>query len=144
MNINPKNGVGELLFGMKQNHVEAILGKPNKQFRDEDKNIICLYNEHKIRLTFYEDEEFRLGYIVVSKENSLLFGNPVIGRTVKEIVNELPEKQFKEWEVAEEDGIESTFNEDNWLIFLSEFGEITKVEVGAVITNDEFEWKFKA
>jgi hypothetical protein len=37
------------------------------------------------------------------------------------------------------------FNEDNWIIFLVEFGEIVKVEIGAVVKNlDEFDWKFKA
>ncbi|HSD14200.1 MAG TPA: hypothetical protein VLB74_06100 [Flavobacterium sp.] len=142
MNINPKNGVGELLFGMKQQHIMAMLGKPDKEFKDEDKNVIYLYNKHKIRLTFYEDEEFRLGYIVISDVNAMLFDKPVIGRTAKEIQGELPQKQFKEWEVVEEDGIESTFNEDNWLMLISEFGEIIKVEVGAVIINDEFDWKF--
>jgi len=39
MEINPKYGIGKLLFGMKQKDVEAIYGKPNKQFRDEDKVI---------------------------------------------------------------------------------------------------------
>ncbi|MEW5677305.1 hypothetical protein ABGT15_13400 [Flavobacterium enshiense] len=144
MEIKPKNGIGDLLFGMKQSNVEALLGKADKQFKDEDKNVICLYNQHKLRLTFYEDEDFRLGYIVISHPKAVLFGKEVIGRAAKEIESELPEKQFKDWEIAEEDGIESTFNEDNWLMLISEFGEIAKVEVGAIIVNDEFEWRFKA
>lgn len=144
MEIKPRIGAGNLLFGMKQSDVEALLGKADKQFKDEDKNVICLYNQYKLRLTFYEDEDFRLGYIVISDPKTILFGKEVIGRNAKEIQTELPEKQFKEWEVAEEDGIESTFNEDNWLMLISEFGEIVKVEVGALIVNDEFEWKFKA
>ena len=40
MKINPKNGVNQLLFGMKQNHVEGIYGQPSKQFKDEDGNVI--------------------------------------------------------------------------------------------------------
>lgn len=142
MNINPKEGVGELLFGMKRQHVESAYGKPDKQFSDEDKNIVYMYNKHKMRLTFYEDEDFRLGYIVLSDVNVKLFDALVIGRAAKEIQSELPQKQFKEWEIADEDGIESTFNEDNWLMLISEFGEIIKVEIGAVIKNDEFDWKF--
>ena len=62
MTINLKNGIDQLLFGMKQKDVEAIYGKPNKQFKDEDENVIYLYNEQKFRLTFYEDEDVRVGY----------------------------------------------------------------------------------
>ncbi|ESU28843.1 hypothetical protein FLJC2902T_14400 [Flavobacterium limnosediminis JC2902] len=143
MNINPKNGVGELLFGMKQQHVVAVYGKPDKQFADEDKNIIYLYNKYKMRLTFYEDEEFRLGYIVISDPQSTLYDKKVIGCKPKEIQNELPQKDFKTWEVADEDGIENHFNEDNWLLLIAEYDEIIKVEVGAIFDkNDEFDWKF--
>ena len=34
------------------------------------------------------------------------------------------------------------FNEDNWLILVSEFDTIVKVELGCIIVNDEFDWKF--
>lgn len=140
MNINPKNGVGELVFGMQQQHVVAVYGKPSKQFKDEDDNVVYLYDQYKMRLTFYDDEEYRLGYIVISHPDTTLFGNKVIGRTPKEIQSELP---YKSWEVVEEDGVESYFNEDNWLMLIAEFGEVIKVEVGAIFTNkDEFDWKF--
>lgn len=143
MNINPKNGVGELLFGMQQQHVVAVYGKPSKQFKDEDQNVVYLYNQHKMRLTFYDDEEFRLGYIVVSDPETTLFDKKVIGRNPKEIQDELPQKEYKTWEVVEEDGMVSYFNEDNWLMLIAEFDEIVKVEVGAIFNNnDEFDWKF--
>jgi len=142
MNINPKNGIGELLFGMKQQHVISLIGEPGKRFKDEEKNVVFLYNQHKLRLTFYEEEEFRLGYMVISHPDTTLFDKKVIGRAPKEIQNEVPEKIFKTWEIADEDGIESYFNEDNWIMLISEFNEITKVEVGAIIENDEFDWKF--
>ena len=58
MILNPKNGIDKLLFGMQQKDVEAIYGKPDKEFKDDDENIIYLYNKEKLRLTFYEDEKF--------------------------------------------------------------------------------------
>jgi hypothetical protein len=143
MNINPRNGVGKLVFGMQQQHVIAVYGKPSKQFKDEERNIVYLYNQYKMRLTFYDDEEFRLGYIVVSNPEVTLFDKKILGRSPKEVQDELPQKAYKTWEVADEDGVESYFNEENWLMFIAEFGEITKVEVGAVFdNNDEFDWKF--
>jgi hypothetical protein len=142
MKINPKNGVDKLLFGMKQNHVEAIYGKPTKQFVDDDGNSIYLYYNEKLRLTFYEDEAFRLGYIITSNTEATLLDKKVIGKNVADLKSELP---FTSWEQEDFDSTENHFNESNWLILQSEFGIIIRVEVGAIIKdNDEFDWKFKA
>ena len=142
MKINPKNGVDKLLFGMKQNHVEAIYGKPTKQFVDDDGNSIYLYFNQKLRLTFYEDEAFRLGYIITSNTEATLLDKKVIGKNVADLKSELP---FISWEQENFDSTENHFNESNWLILQSEFGIIIRVEIGAIIKdNDEFDWKFKA
>jgi len=141
MIINPKNGINQLLFGMKQSHVEAIYGQPDKQFKDEDGNVIYLYNNEKLRLTFYEDESFRLGYIITSNLDATVLGQKVIGKKIEEIKSELP---FKTWEIEDFDSTENHFNESNWLILQSEFDTIIRVEIGAIIKdNDEFDWKFK-
>jgi hypothetical protein len=142
MKINPKNGVDKLLFGMKQTHVEAIYGKPTKQFVDEDGNSIYLYYNEKLRLTFYEDEAFRLGYIITSNTDATLLDKKVIGKNVADLKSELP---FTSWEQEDFDSTENHFNESNWIIFQSEYGIIIRVEIGAIIKdNDEFDWKFKA
>ncbi|WP_298121856.1 hypothetical protein [Flavobacterium sp.] len=141
MKLNPKNGIDLLLFGMKQKDVITLYGSPDKQFEDEDKNIIFLYNQHKFRLTFYEDEDFKLGYIISSNPNLTLLEHSIIGKNVKEIKTILP---FKSWEEESFDSTENHFNESNWLTLQSEFDEIIRVEIGAIINNnDEFEWKFK-
>jgi len=142
MKINPKNGIDQLLFGMKQTHVEAIYNKPDKQFKDEDGNVIYVYNEAQFRLTFYEDENFRLGYIITSNSKATLLEKEVIGKNIEQVKGELP---FKSWEQEDFDSTENHFNESNWLILQSEFGLIIRVEIGAIIKdNDEFDWKFKA
>jgi len=141
MKINPKNGVDQLLFGMNQNNVQAIYGKPSKQFKDDDGNEIYLYFKEKLRLTFYEDEAFRLGYIITSNEEATLLDKKIIGKNVAVIKSELP---FKLWEQEDFDSTENHFNESNWLILQSEFGVVIRVEIGAIIKdNDEFDWKFK-
>ena len=62
MKINLKNGIDKLLFGMKQTDVTEIYGLPNKQFKDEDDNVIYVYNAKRVRLTFYEDQ-IRIYYL---------------------------------------------------------------------------------
>jgi hypothetical protein len=142
MKINPKNGIDTLLFGMKQKDVETLYGNPNKQFKDEDGNIIYLYNAKKLRLTFYEDEAFQLGYMIISNSEATLLDKKVIGRNVEEVKSELP---FKSWEQEDFDSTENHFNESNWIILQSEFGQIIRVEMGAIINDkDEFDWKFKS
>jgi hypothetical protein len=140
MKLNPKNGIDKLLFGMKQKDVEAHYGKPNKQFNDEDANIIYVYNTEKMRLTFYEDEGFRLGYIISSNPELTLLEKKVIGNNVEEVKQDLP---FKTWEQEDFDSTENHFNESNWLTLQSEYGIIIRVEIGANINDkDEFDWKF--
>ncbi|UPT69714.1 MAG: hypothetical protein M0D53_11165 [Flavobacterium sp. JAD_PAG50586_2] len=141
MIINLKHGVDKLLFGMKQKDVETLYGKPNKQFNDDDGNVICLYNHLKCSLTFYEDEDFRLGYVICSHPDATILDKRIIGKNIEETKSALP---FKSWTKEDFDTTENHFNESNWLILQSEFTEIIRVEIGAIINeSDEFEWKFK-
>jgi hypothetical protein len=141
MILKPKFGIDKLLFGMKQKDVEALYGKANKQFKDEDGNQILVYNVLKMRLTFYEDEQFKLGYIIASNPDLQIDNKKLIGRNIADTKQDFP--QFKSYEVENFDLSENHFNEDNWIIFVTEFDEITKIEMGAIINNnDEFDWKF--
>lgn len=141
MIINLKNGIDKLLFGMKQKDVEQLYGQPSKKFEDEEGNQIFLYYDKKLRLTFYADEDFKLGYIISSNPDVTIFNHKLIGRNIEDVKSELP---FKSWEVEDFDSTENHFNESNWLILQSEYNEIIHVEIGAIIKdNDEFDWKFK-
>ena len=141
MQINPKIGIDKLIFGMKQKDVVAIYGNPDKKFTDEDDNIIFIYNDLQLHLNFYEDEDFKLGYIIASNKDLKINENNVIGKKIDDLKVSLP--NFKTWEKENFDLAENYFNEDNWIIFVLEFNQIVKVELGCIIHNDEFQWKFK-
>ena len=144
MKIYPKNGIDKLLFGMKQNDVIALYGKPNRNYKDEDDNVIFAYNALKMRLTFYLEEELKLGYIVASSPNLELFGNTIIGKKISEVKKELATKGITKFTQEDFDTFENYFNEDNWFILQTEFDEVVKFEIGAIINaKDEFDWKFK-
>lgn len=143
MKINLKFGVGELLFGMAEQDVKSILGEPNRQFRDDDKNVIYVYNDKKLRLTFYQDEDFRLGYIIVSNPASEIFGAKVIGESWDTIEAAAKANGLKDFEKETFDTIDNQFNESHWVIFQTEFNDVIKIEMGAIINkDDEFDWKF--
>jgi hypothetical protein len=143
MKINLKNGIDKLLFGMKQNDVIALYGKPNRNYKDEDDNLIFAYNNLKMRLTFYQEEDFRLGYIVASSPDLELLGNKVIGKKISDAKKELATKGITKFIQEDFDTFENYFNEDNWFILQTEFDEVVKFEIGAIINaKDEFDWKF--
>ena len=143
MKINLKNGIDKLLFGMKQNDVVALYGKPNRNYQDEDDNVILAYNTLKMRLTFYQEEDLKLGYIVASSPDLELFGNKFIGRPISEVKKELVAKNITKFTQEDFDTYENYFNEDNWFILQTEFDEVVKFEIGAIINaKDEFDWKF--
>jgi len=143
MTVNLKSGIDKLLFGMKQNDVIAIYGKPDREYKDEDDNVIFAYNSQKMRLTFYQEEAFRLGYIVASHQDLEVLGNQVIGKDINEVKKELAEKGLTKFTQEAFDTFENYFNEDHWLILQTEFDEVVKIEVGAIINSkDEFDWKF--
>ena len=70
MKLNPKNGIDQLLFGMKQKDVIDLYGTPNKKFEDDDSNMIFLYNDAKLRLTFYQDEDLQIRYKLLYDEEN--------------------------------------------------------------------------
>ena len=143
MKINLKNGIDKLIFGMKQNDVIALYGKPNRNYKDEDDNVIFAYTSLKMRLTFYKEEDFRLGYIVASSSELELFGNKLIGRKISDAKKDLSQKGLVKFTQEDFDTFENYFNEENWIILQTEFDEIVKVEVGALFNDkDEFDWKF--
>ena len=143
MKINLKSGVGQLLFGMKEKDVKAIYGEPSRQFKDDDNNTIYLYNKEKIRLTFYADEDFKLGYLIAAHPDLELFSVKVLGHNWDSLKKILEEKGLSGFERETYDSEENLFNEANWVIFRVEFGEVIRVELGATINNkDEFDWKF--
>ena len=143
MKINLKSGIEQLLFGMKQNDVTAIYGKPDRNYKDEDDNVILVYNKLKMRLTFYQEEDLRLGYIVASSPKLELFGNLIIDKPIASVKKELAANGITKFAQVEFDTFENYFNEENWFILQTEFEEVVKFEIGAIINQkDEFDWKF--
>jgi hypothetical protein len=144
MKINLKNGIDKLIFGMKQNDVTAIYGKPDRNYKDEDDNVILVYNKLKMRLTFYVDEDLRLAWIVASSPELELLGNKIVGKNIADVKKELAAKSITKFNQEEFDTLENYFNEDNWFILQTEFAEVVKFEMGAIHNEkeDEFDWKF--
>ena len=144
MKLDPKNGIEQLVFGMKTTDVLSVYGMPDREFIDEENNKIYLYNKQKMRLTFYEDEDFKLGYIICTHENLMFFNQKVIHSNINNFKTDLISKGLKQWETEVFDSMENHFNESNWLTLQCEFGLIIRVEIGAIFDQDDnMQFKFK-
>jgi hypothetical protein len=146
MEIKLKFGIDKLLFGMKQKDVEALYGMPDSKYTDEEENIVYVYNEQKMRLTFYEEEELRLGYITSTNQNLELFGFKLIGKNWNEVKTILESNKLIQFETEVVDGTENYFFETNWMFVNVDYGSVFKIEIGAIFTDneDDFDWKFNA
>lgn len=144
MELKLKYGIDNLLFGMKEHDVIKILGKPDSSYKDEDENVVFIYNSRKLRLTFYKEEDFRLGYMTTSNSMVKLFNTSLIGKNWSEVYPILEKNKVKYFESDTSEGILSYFNEENWLFFHLDYNEIVKIELGAVFKEkeDDFDWKF--
>ena len=94
-------------------------------------------------MSFYADEDFRLGFIITSNEDATLNDLKVIGLSPKEVKQQQESKGIKGWEVDNYDVTDTHFNEENWVVLHSEYNIVTKLELGATFNaQDEFDFKF--
>jgi hypothetical protein len=143
MEIKLKYGIDNLLFGMKEQDVTKVLGKPDTQYKDEEENVVFMYNARKLRLIFYKEEDFKLGYITTTNPDVKLVNTLIIGKNWSEVYPVLEKNKVKTFETDTSEGMMSYFNEENWLFIHVDYNEIVKIEVGAVFSDkDEFDWKF--
>lgn len=143
MEIKLQHGLDRLLFGMTQKYVETLYGKPSRTIKDDEDNIIYIYNNEKMKLTFYADEDFRLGYITTANPNLQLLNSKIINTDWDIVQGNLAIQKIVKFDQHEEDGVQIYFNEDNWLMLYVDYNQVVKVEIGAIINNkDEFDWKF--
>lgn len=143
MEIKLQHGLDRLVFGMTQKYVETLYGKPDRTIKDDEDNIIYVYNNEKMKLTFYADEDFRLGYITSTNPDLQLFNSKIINTDWDIVQGNLAIQKIVKFDQHEEDGVQIYFNEDNWLMLYVDYNEVVKVEIGAIINNkDEFDWKF--
>ena len=143
MEIKLKYGIDNLLFGMKEQDVTKILGKPDTQYKDEEENVVFMYNARKLRLIFYKEEAFKLWYLTTTNPIVKLFNTSLIGKNWSDVFPVLEKHKVKSFETDTVEGMMSYFNEENWLFVHVDYNEIVKIEVGAVFSDkDEFDWKF--
>lgn len=101
MIVTPKVSVGDLVLGMSESDVQALLGQPDSRREEADEaddvNIHLEYKDKRLALSFWGDCDFRLGTITVENKAILLDDKKLIGLSEAEF-----QKTYPDFELAED------------------------------------------
>lgn len=143
MEIRPGIGIGDIIFGYKQPDITSLLGEPDKviAYKDDDQNeLIYLYNEQKVEVTFYKDQDHKLGYIRSANEALTYKGMPIIGQPIKVVLKNVF-GDFGDWEFEDYGSFEVYNCDDNWVSLHVAYGVITDLELGVLFNDDDtYDW----
>lgn len=141
MIVKPSVGFDQVKFGMTELEVIALLGKPDLikvDDNDEDQNIVYQYNDLKVKLTFYTNENNELSYIRTTNPNAGINNITIIDQPLNIVFNGLKISK-NEWEEELYFSFNAYFNQEMWLTLHEEFGRVTNIEMGRIYINDKDE-----
>jgi hypothetical protein len=87
-------------------------------------------------ITFYKQENNRLGYIRSSNPAITYNGELLLDQPVKDVL-EGSMKTMKNWQIEKYDYFDTYINEKSWLILNVEYERISDVEMGAPLEGDD-------
>lgn len=131
MQLQPGKGIGQIMFGLEPEEVEDILGTPDRVGLDEEDegSLSYQYNHLKMRLTFYDRTDGRLGYIRCAHDELGFAGHKMIGAPVAKVQLAL-KKSRKKWHFETYEFFEAYFDEQLWLTLNVEYEQVISVEMG--------------
>lgn len=136
-------GIDKIKFGMICSEIENILGKPDRIRIDQDDEhrLFWDFNKPKIRLSFYQREDDKLGYIETSNPNILFNGHRIINSHVDFVKSVVFKDLSSKWELDEYHSFSVYFYEKYWLTLHVEYDKVTNLEIGVTFKDDdEYNW----
>lgn len=130
MEIKLKKGIGSFQFGMGKHEVISSIGKPDIEKNDPDdaNERLLIYNDLKATITFYVNEQNKLGYIRSTNKDLKYKDQKIIDLNVEDVQAIL--KECKKWEKETYDFFTTYFNEENWITLNVQYGKVFEIELG--------------
>ncbi len=128
---------------MSRNEVVEILGEPSRVIIDpsNENDIILEWSDKLLRLTFYQNENDRFGYIRTKNPDLTYNGKKIINSKVDYVKKEVFGDLVKEWEVDDFKFLITHFDIDLWINLDEEYGIVTDFELGVPFLNDiDYDW----
>ena len=137
-NMEIKIGIGldDIVFGMSQEEVKTIMGKPDK-ISELDERIVYYFNVPLIKTAFDMTDDYKMYSIEVFNPETILFNKKVINETKSDIFGLLNSNGYYEIEGEEYDTFETLFCKDIWSTFMFEFNRLKSVEFSPLYGDDD-------
>jgi hypothetical protein len=143
MQLTPGRGVDNLVFGMQKTDIVKMLGKADRIFKaeDDENELIYQYNKLKLRLTFYEQEDGRLGYIRCANPAVEYDGRKIIGEPAASVAKDVFGDDM-DFEVEVYDFFDTYLDAESWIVLNVDYGNVTDIEIGVPYDDEEevFVW----
>jgi hypothetical protein len=138
MEIHLGKGIDNVTFGMTCAEVEGILGKPNREFHNQDNHIELFweYTEKKLTLTFYEHKGRLLGYFRSSNPNLSISDSKLIDVKIEDIKQFIKEDS-QAWEINEYFSFTAHFYEEQWICLNVKYDRIIDIELGVPFKDEK-------
>lgn len=139
-------GLDNLIFGMSENDVMAILGKPDEIDMYLSFAITYCYNTMMIKLRFDKVEELKLYDIEIFNPHVIMFKQKLIGKSksqIKSILKKLGYTKIEHEDYAcyDMDGFETLFSDEIGTFFAFEFNKLIHIDIEPIINDkDKIIW----
>lgn len=142
MDIKPKIGLGNLLFGSTMTQVKATLGEPEEtEHITEEEGFhteVWHYWEAGVSVFFDEDDNKLFSCAEVDNEEALLWGKPVFEMTEGEIIYLFKQHGFAEYDAEDHPWGEKRVSFDDILVDLYfEKNKLVSINFGAIIDSGQ-------
>lgn len=138
MKINIGIGLDNIIFGMSQDDVKSIIGKPDKITEAEEfDNIIYYYNKLLIKTKFDKDEDYRLYSIDVYNPEALIFNQKMIYKDKREVLDILNLNGYKQLSYDDYGSFDTVFCEEIWSTFMFEFDRLISIEFSPLFKDND-------
>ena len=147
MNIEPGIGLGEIKYGIKEDDLIALLGKPDRIEESEyvegsgDWHRQLWYSHRNISFTFDLEDDYRLGVITIMGSGYPLYGKELFGlpqNTVKSFVakatKEIP--KYEDWTWDEDETHECLEHNGLGILFWFNAGCLSEMQCSYLFEAD--------
>lgn len=142
MELRIGQGLGEMVFGMREKDLANVLGKPDKAY-DEETHRELQYNRLRCTAWLDPDDDHRLNWIVCDHPDVEIFGARLMGKPKDEVLDHLAKHLDEDVEFEDHGSFESHLFEESWLELQFEYGVLFSVRFGSLFDdNDDPIWAF--
>lgn len=132
MELKPHIGVDDLVFGLSEEEIRSLLGTPDlidEAWIDESE-LIYQYNKHKLRLSFFNENNGLLSYIRCANDNIKYKNHPIIGRNIKTILSDIFHIEGSNWVIEEYEFHQCYYLDKLNLSINVQYDCVTDIEIG--------------